>query len=130
MLLERYRPSALCSSSQSCTPSSCSRSALQPIHSLALPCTCTLLRTRVPSPLHPPTRRNLLMFPQGNKSANGAGGPAMSLYLAVPDMDDLPMGWTHSAHFKLTLLNQLNPEESMSKCEGRGGEGGVRTCAV
>lgn len=54
-------------------------------------------------------RRQLLCFPKGNKPGQ------LSLFLAVPENEDQPMGWQRSASFKLTVLSAHGREHDVSK---------------
>ncbi|KFM24284.1 Ubiquitin carboxyl-terminal hydrolase 12, partial [Auxenochlorella protothecoides] len=51
----------------------------------------------------------LLCFPKGNKPGQ------LSLFLAVPENEDQPMGWQRSASFKLTVLSAHGREHDVSK---------------
>lgn len=66
------------------------------------------LRRALSRPLVP-LRRQLLCFPKGNKPNQ------LSLFLAVPDAEDQPLGWQRSASFKLALLSDLGPEHDLVK---------------
>lgn len=51
----------------------------------------------------------LLCFPKGNKPGQ------LSLFLAVPDIDEQPVNWQRSASFKLSVLSALGPEHNAVK---------------
>ncbi|CAL8466972.1 g6508 [Coccomyxa elongata] len=55
---------------------------------------------------------NILMFPRGNREGQNT---AMSLYLNAADAEAAPVGWNRRASFKLTVVNHLNPEQSIAK---------------
>lgn len=52
------------------------------------------------------------MFPRGNREGQNT---AMSLYLNAADAEAAPVGWNRRASFKLTVVNHLNPEQSIAK---------------
>ena len=52
------------------------------------------------------------MFPRGNREGQNT---AMSLYLNAADAEAAPVGWNRRASFKLTIVNHLNPEQSIAK---------------
>ena len=72
-----------------------------------------------PPPPPPSLRRHLLCFPRGNGRSD-----VLSLYLAVPDAEDQPLGWERSAAFKLSLLSSLSAGGAAV-----GGAGGVPAAA-
>ncbi|KAI3914506.1 hypothetical protein MKW92_004445 [Papaver armeniacum] len=51
----------------------------------------------------------LLMFPKGNNV------DYLSMYLAVADPDNLPFGWSRRAQFSLSVVNQINNEDTVRK---------------
>lgn len=51
-------------------------------------------------------RWRLLMFANGNPGDRNAFGRQLSLYLDVPDREELPNGWQRSAKFWLCVINQ------------------------
>lgn len=51
----------------------------------------------------------LLCFPKGNKPGQ------LSLFLAVPDIEEQPANWQRSASFKLSVLSALGPEHDATK---------------
>ncbi|KAI3856937.1 hypothetical protein MKX03_012345, partial [Papaver bracteatum] len=50
----------------------------------------------------------VLMFPKGNNNVD-----YLSMYLAVADLDDLPLGWSRSAQFSLSVVNQINNSDTV-----------------
>lgn len=50
----------------------------------------------------------------------------MSLYLNAADAETAPIGWMRRANFKLTIVNQLNPAQSVTK--GQFASGGCCIC--
>jgi len=57
--------------------------------------------------------RHLLAYPKGyGDSIN----KCLSLFLGVPDPDDLPSGWKRHIIYRLTVVNQMS--EKLSKQEG------------
>lgn len=62
------------------------------------------------SVLHSPhVCRQLLCFPKGNKPGQ------LSLFLAVPESEDQPLGWQRSASFKLSVLSVHGSEHDAFK---------------
>ncbi len=57
-----------------------------------------------------PLRRALLLYPSGNKAKK----QAISLYLCVPDYQDLEPGWSRRAHFTLSVVDQKDGRRSHS----------------
>jgi hypothetical protein len=53
--------------------------------------------------------RRVLIFPKGNNVDQ------FSMYLDVADSSSLPYGWSRSAHFSLTVINQIQPKYSIRK---------------
>lgn len=53
--------------------------------------------------------RRILMYPKGNRNDQ------LSVYLDVPDATALPLGWFRFAKFSLTLVNQLQSSNSITK---------------
>ncbi|KAF8006903.1 hypothetical protein BT93_K1024 [Corymbia citriodora subsp. variegata] len=51
----------------------------------------------------------ILVYPMGNDTDH------LSLYLDVPDSEMLPNGWTRSARFSLSVVNQINNVRSIRK---------------
>ena len=52
------------------------------------------------------------MFPRGNRDGNGA---QISLYLNVADHESAPLGWSRTAKFTLSVVDQKEPERSATK---------------
>jgi len=52
----------------------------------------------------------LLLFPMGNNGPND-----LSLFLEVANAKDLPPDWSRSAQFQLTVINQRDEQQSVSK---------------
>ena len=52
------------------------------------------------------------MFPRGNRDGNGA---QISLYLNVADYESAPLGWSRTAKFTLSVVDQKEPERSATK---------------
>lgn len=55
----------------------------------------------------------LLLYPRGNNNKY----KALSVYLCVPDFQNLDPGWSRLAHFTLSVCNQADPAKSHS-CDG------------
>ena len=55
----------------------------------------------------------LLLYPRGNNNKY----KALSVYLCVPDFQNLDPGWSRLAHFTLSVSNQSDPSKSHS-CDG------------
>ncbi|XP_026399740.1 ubiquitin carboxyl-terminal hydrolase 13-like [Papaver somniferum] len=51
----------------------------------------------------------VVIFPRGNNV------DYLSMYFSVADPDDLPSGWTRCAQFSLSVVNQINKEETVRK---------------
>ncbi|KAK3258414.1 hypothetical protein CYMTET_32537 [Cymbomonas tetramitiformis] len=51
----------------------------------------------------------LMVFPQGNHTDH------LSIYLDVPDSEQLPVGWTRFASFQLSVINQCDASKSIRK---------------
>ncbi|XP_026398326.1 ubiquitin carboxyl-terminal hydrolase 13-like [Papaver somniferum] len=49
----------------------------------------------------------VVMFPKGNNV------DYLSMYLSVADPDDLPYGWSRCAQFSLSVVNQINNEDTV-----------------
>ncbi|KAI3914508.1 hypothetical protein MKW92_004447 [Papaver armeniacum] len=49
----------------------------------------------------------VLLFPRGNNV------DYLSIYLAVAEWDDLPLGWIRCAQFSLSVVNQINNEDTV-----------------
>ena len=60
----------------------------------------------------PRSCRNILIFPRGNREVTGN---TMSLYLNVADNETAPPGWSRTAKFTLSVVDQKDPEKSASK---------------
>ena len=56
--------------------------------------------------------RNILIFPKGNREVTGN---IMSLYLNVADNETAPPGWSRTAKFTLSVVDQKDPERSATK---------------
>ena len=56
--------------------------------------------------------RNILIFPRGNREVSGN---TISLYLNVADNETAPMGWSRTAKFTLSIVDQKEPEKSAAK---------------
>ena len=52
------------------------------------------------------------MFPRGNRDGNGA---QISLYLNVADHESAPLGWSRTAKFTLSVVDQKEPDRSATK---------------
>ncbi|XP_026420587.1 ubiquitin carboxyl-terminal hydrolase 12-like [Papaver somniferum] len=51
----------------------------------------------------------VLLFPKGNSV------DYLSMYLAVADWDDFPLGWVRCAQFSLSVVNQINNEDTVRR---------------
>lgn len=58
------------------------------------------------------SRRNILIFPRGNREVTGT---TISLYLNVADNETAPVGWSRTAKFTLSVVDQRDPDKSASK---------------
>lgn len=58
------------------------------------------------------TCRNILIFPRGNREVTNS---TISLYLNVADNEAAPGGWSRTAKFTLSVVDQRDPEKSASK---------------
>ena len=58
------------------------------------------------------TCRNILIFPRGNREVTNS---TISLYLNVADNENAPMGWSRTAKFTLSVVDQRDPDKSASK---------------
>ena len=58
------------------------------------------------------TCRNILIFPKGNREVTNS---TISLYLNVADNDSAPPGWSRTAKFTLSVVDQRDPDKSASK---------------
>lgn len=56
--------------------------------------------------------RNILLFPNGNREVSGN---SISLYLNVADHESAPPGWSRTAKFTLSVIDQKEPERSATK---------------
>lgn len=54
------------------------------------------------------------MFPRGNRDVLNSN---VSLYLNVADAETAPPGWSRRAKFKLSIINQLDPQHSLIRGE-------------
>lgn len=57
------------------------------------------------------------MLPRGNKKDNAginAQGQSLSLYLRLSDCMQAPSSWMQHAHFKMTVVNHMDPALSVS----------------
>lgn len=74
--------------------------------------------------MHVAACRDILLFPRGNREVRNQG---LSLYLNVSDAELAPPGWLRKAQFRLTVVNQANPEASVWKgacaCGSQGNAG-------
>ncbi|KAI5342765.1 hypothetical protein L3X38_010641 [Prunus dulcis] len=57
--------------------------------------------------------RQILLHPKVRASL--AEAESFSVYLGVADVSTLPPGWTTCAHFRLTMVNQLDTNKSIAK---------------
>ena len=58
------------------------------------------------------TCRNILIFPRGNREVTNS---TISLYLNVADNESAPVGWSRTAKFTLSVVDQRDPDKSASK---------------
>ena len=61
--------------------------------------------------------RNILIFPRGNREVTGS---TISLYLNVADNETAPVGWSRTAKFTLSVVDQKDPEKSAAKGDQSG----------